>query len=76
MLGGLRTMALVFVLAFSLLAGAMGAAPIALHPDNPHYFIWREKTTILVTSGEQPSSDDSVMLSRILAGRPLLACLV
>ncbi len=26
--------------------------PIALHPDNPHYFVWREKPTILVTSGE------------------------
>lgn len=26
--------------------------PIALHPDNPHYFLWRDKPTILVTSGE------------------------
>ena len=25
---------------------------IALHPDNPHYFLWRGKPTILVTSGE------------------------
>jgi hypothetical protein len=25
---------------------------LALHPDNPHYFTWRGKPTILVTSGE------------------------
>jgi len=29
-----------------------GAAPLALHPDNPHYFLWRGKPTILLTSGE------------------------
>jgi len=28
------------------------AAPISLHPDNPHYFLWRGKPTILITSGE------------------------
>jgi len=27
-------------------------APIALHPTNPHYFLWRERPTILLTSGE------------------------
>jgi hypothetical protein len=26
--------------------------PIALHPRNPHYFLWRGQPTILVTSGE------------------------
>ena len=26
--------------------------PIALHPDNPHYFIWKNRPTILITSGE------------------------
>jgi hypothetical protein len=26
--------------------------PIALHPDNPHYFLWRGAPTILITSGE------------------------
>src|SRR5579871_4916349 len=31
---------------------AEGQRPIALHPDNPHYFIWHEKPTILATSGE------------------------
>ncbi len=26
--------------------------PIALHPDNPRYFLWRGQPTILITSGE------------------------
>jgi len=26
--------------------------PIALHPENPHYFIYKEKPEILITSGE------------------------
>jgi hypothetical protein len=26
--------------------------PIQLHPDNPHYFLWRGKPTILITAGE------------------------
>lgn len=26
--------------------------PIALHLDNPHYFLWRGKPTVLITSGE------------------------
>ena len=38
---------------FSAVALANGASkPIALHPDNPHYFLWRGKPTVLVTSGE------------------------
>ena len=31
---------------------AVPAEPIALHPDNPHYFLWRDQPTILITSGE------------------------
>ena len=39
---------------------ALGLAPfahsaglaLALHPDNPHYFLWRGEPTVLVTSGE------------------------
>jgi hypothetical protein len=30
----------------------LGAEPIRLHPENGHYFEWRGKPTILVTSGE------------------------
>jgi hypothetical protein len=27
-------------------------APLSLHPDNPHYFLFRGKPTVLITSGE------------------------
>lgn len=27
-------------------------APISLHPENPHYFLWRGEPTVLVTSAE------------------------
>ncbi len=41
------------LLAILALAGAACAAePIRLHPDNPHYFLFRGKPTVLVTSGE------------------------
>ena len=33
-------------------ASSAGAAPIALHPDNPHVFLFRERPTVLITSGE------------------------
>jgi hypothetical protein len=26
--------------------------PIALHPENPHYFLYEDKATVLITSGE------------------------
>jgi hypothetical protein len=32
--------------------GHVSAQPISLHPENPHYFEWKGKPTILVTSGE------------------------
>jgi hypothetical protein len=28
------------------------AEPIRLHPDNPRYFLWRQKPAILITAGE------------------------
>src|ERR1051325_3974575 len=28
------------------------AQPIRLHPDNPHYFLWRGQPTVLITAGE------------------------
>jgi hypothetical protein len=34
------------------LAHAAPAKPISLHPENPHYLLFRGKPTILVTSGE------------------------
>ncbi|MGQ9563950.1 MAG: cellulase family glycosylhydrolase [Thermogutta sp.] len=46
----------IYILAILLTAigfGAIEAAePIALHPENPHYFIWRGRPTVLITSGE------------------------
>ncbi len=40
----------VFVFIFSVVYGF--AQPISLHPENPHYFMWKGKPTILVTSAE------------------------
>ena len=41
-----------------LLAVSMAGspAPIALHPDNPHYFLFRGKPAVLITSGEHYGS--------------------
>ncbi|HLA40950.1 MAG TPA: hypothetical protein VJ417_13195 [Candidatus Glassbacteria bacterium] len=33
-------------------AGAEPAAPLSLHPDNPHYFLFRGQPAVLITSGE------------------------
>ena len=43
--------------AFLLATGALAAAiakdrPLSLHPDNPHYFLWRGRPTVLITSAE------------------------
>jgi hypothetical protein len=35
-----------------VLLPAVAAEPFRLHPDNPHYFLFRDKATVLVTSGE------------------------
>jgi hypothetical protein len=40
------------LIVFSLRGATAGAQPLALHPDNPHYFLFRGKPTLLVTSGE------------------------
>lgn len=31
---------------------ALAAKPLSLHPDNPHYFLFRGKPTVIITSGE------------------------
>lgn len=38
----------------ALLLSALTAAaePLRIHPDNPHYFLFRGKATVLITSGE------------------------
>jgi len=35
-----------------LLSLGVNAAPISLHPQNPHYFLYRGKPALLITSGE------------------------
>lgn len=32
--------------------GSLQAAPLTLHPDNPHYFLWRGRPELIITSGE------------------------
>jgi hypothetical protein len=39
-------------LAALLCLASCAAEPFALHPDNPHYFLYRGKPTVLVTSAE------------------------
>lgn len=45
-----------FVVLFGLALVATGSAragqPLALHPDNPHYFLWQGRPAVLVGSGE------------------------
>ena len=43
-----------FILMLPIFAGTVGlqAEPISLHGENPHYFSFRGKPTVLITSGE------------------------
>src|SRR5690349_21833809 len=45
----MKRLCLAFVLAACSLADA---APLSLHPENPHYFLFRDKPTVLITSAE------------------------
>ena len=72
------------VLALSACHAPVTKKPIGLHPDNPHYFVFKEKPTILITSGEHYGavlnldfdyvayldalSRDSLNLTRIFSG--------
>jgi hypothetical protein len=48
-----RLRAFVIVIAvLSLVQASATAEPLRLHPQNPHYFLFRGKPSILVTSGE------------------------
>ena len=40
------------LLFLGIAAHACAAEPIRLHPDNPHYFLWRGQPTVLITSAE------------------------
>jgi len=50
----IATTRLCLLLLLAVGAGVVPAytAPLALHPENPHYFLFRGKPTILITSGE------------------------
>jgi hypothetical protein len=41
-----------FALVLATTAAAAEHPPLALHPDNGHYFLFRGKPTVLITSGE------------------------
>ena len=41
-----------FFAAILFSASASSADPLKLHPENPHYFLWREKAAVLIGSGE------------------------
>ncbi len=41
-----------WIASFSFQIVTAQSKPIALHPDNPHYFIYKNKPTILITSAE------------------------
>ncbi|MGH7137199.1 MAG: cellulase family glycosylhydrolase, partial [Pirellulales bacterium] len=45
----MKTVAIYFLI---LATAASAAEPIRLHPDSPHYFLFRSKPTVLVTSTE------------------------
>ena len=40
------------ILALAASAAPAADKPLSLHPDNPHYFLFRGKPTVLITSGE------------------------
>jgi hypothetical protein len=40
------------VWAWAITVSGQAAAPLRLHPGNPHYFLWRGRPTVLITSGE------------------------
>src|SRR5512137_2699886 len=43
---------IVLGLALLICPSLFAARPLSLHPDNPHYFLFRGKPTVLITSGE------------------------
>lgn len=44
----------ILIFAFPIILSAQ--KPIAVHPDNPHYFIWKAEPVVLVTSAEHYGS--------------------
>ncbi len=46
-----RSLNSIILLNLALTASAF-SAPLSLHPENPHYFLFRGKPTVVITSGE------------------------
>ncbi|HWH71988.1 MAG TPA: DUF6298 domain-containing protein, partial [Candidatus Sulfotelmatobacter sp.] len=44
------------ILLISSLTSVLAAPALSLHPENPHYFLFRGKPTVLITSGEHYGS--------------------
>jgi len=48
----MKFFSLLFALSTSVAAAPSGSAPLQLHPENPHYFVFRGQPTVLVGSSE------------------------
>lgn len=48
----LRLFLLLTLFAVIAAAAAIAGSPLALHPENQHYFLFRGKPTVIITSGE------------------------
>src|SRR5436189_5765673 len=49
---GHRMRLLILLIGLTVIAQAAEGAPLALHPRNPHYFLFHGKPALLITSGE------------------------
>jgi len=67
----MRSLSFFFILLAATNSGTAASDPIALHPENRHYFLWRGRPTILVTSGEHYGA----VLNRAFDFQPYLATL-
>lgn len=48
----LKTLLAVLCSSVAFTAASAKDPPLSLHPDNPHYFLWRGQPTVLITSAE------------------------
>jgi hypothetical protein len=46
------SLAFCFSFCFSFSFSVCYSQPVSLHPDNPHYFLYKNKPTVFITSGE------------------------
>src|SRR5262245_14573118 len=49
---GRGQMLTVIAITLAIQAASASVQPLRLHPDNPHYFLWRGRPTVLITAGE------------------------